>query len=160
MTPVLARSAVATLVVVALSLPQINCATIVRGTSQDVAVSTSPPGATVTVEDENRGVTPVTLTLKKKNKYRIVLSKEGYEDVVVNLDKNFKFAPTIIGNIFSWGLIGIIVDLANGSAYQLSPEAIDREFLEGTASLWNVQGREGEIHVILLTAEQYADLRR
>lgn len=147
-------------VLLALSLPQINCATIVRGKSQDVEVSTSPPGATVFVDDENRGVTPTTLTLKKKNRYRIVLSKDGYEDVVVNMDKNFKFAPTIIGNIFSWGLIGIIVDLTNGSAYQLSPEAIDREFLEGTAALWNVQGREGEIHVILLTTEQYAELRK
>jgi hypothetical protein len=132
----------------------------VRGTSQDIEVNTSPPGATVTVDAENRGMTPVTLTLKKKNRYQIVLTKEGYQDVVVNLDKNFKFAPTIIGNIFSWGLIGIIVDLTNGSAYQLSPEKIDREFIEGTSSLYDVQGREGEIQVILLTTEQYAELRK
>ena len=30
----------------------------------------------------------------------------------------------IWGNLVSWAIVGIVVDIANGSAYQLSPEEL------------------------------------
>ncbi len=48
----------------------------------------------------------------------------GYQDVSLNLQKQFRTVPVIVGNIFSWGIIGAVVDFATGSAYQLTPEQL------------------------------------
>lgn len=87
------------------------------------------------VNGQDLGRTPTTLTLKRKNQYQVVFKLEGHEDVTLAIDKEFKFGATIIGNIFSWGIIGIVVDIANGSAYQLTPEQLHASLgARGTAA--------------------------
>lgn len=134
------------------------CATIVRGTSQELAVNSTPSNARIIVNGEDKGKTPSTLTLKRSKTYQIVFKLDGYEDLTVNIDKNFKFVPTIIGNIFSWGIIGIVVDLANGSAYQLSPEQVNVTLASmGTSLNLPKNGNENELNVVFFTTE---DLKR
>ncbi len=102
-----------------------DCATISRGTTQGIRFNSMPSGARIIVNDEDMGSTPTTITLKRSREYRVVIKKENYEDVTLNITREFKKGAAIWGNIFSWGVIGMVVDNANGSAYQLSPEELN-----------------------------------
>lgn len=131
-----------------------SCATIVRGSSQDLKISSTPTNARVLVDDEDRGSTPTTLTLDRGDDYQITFQKEGYEDETVNIDQDFKIGWPIFGNIFSWGIIGIIVDVANGSAYQLTPEQVEAALGEGETARLRKNRDENGVHVVLMTKEE------
>ena len=62
-------------VVSVLALSVYGCATIVRGTSQEIPVTVMPYGARIFVNDEARGSTPATLTLKRTGSYQIKIKK-------------------------------------------------------------------------------------
>ncbi|MGH7529365.1 MAG: PEGA domain-containing protein [Gemmatimonadales bacterium] len=55
------------------------CATIMHGTSQEVPISSQPTGASVTVDGNLIGTTPVGAKLSRKSSHRIVLTLEGYQ---------------------------------------------------------------------------------
>ena len=135
-----------------LALVLSNCATIVRGSSQDFTANSEPAGARIFVNGEDKGATPTTLTLKRNRTHQIVFKHPNYEDVTINLDRKMKAGPAIVGNLLSWGLIGMVVDFANGSAYQLTPEQLDVTLRAmGTSS---VDVNDDEIKVIFFTPEQ------
>lgn len=135
-----------------LALVLSNCATIVRGSSQDFTANSEPAGARIFVNGEDKGATPTTLTLKRNRTHQIVFKHPGYDDITINLDRKMKAGPAIVGNLFSWGLIGMVVDFANGSAYQLTPEELDVTLRSmGTAK---VDIQADEIKVIFFTPEQ------
>ncbi|GAB4168651.1 MAG: hypothetical protein Kow00108_01850 [Calditrichia bacterium] len=115
-----------------------GCATILKGTKQEIPITSSPTNAMVEIEAFDgttvfKGETPVTVSLLKKNRYTITIKMDGYEDAVIAIDKDFE--PTTLGNIFCGGIIGVIIDFANGAAYKLSPEAIRVELVQATASI-------------------------
>lgn len=100
-----------------------GCASIVHGTRQEVTIETDPPGATITSHRlPSQTVTPATLTLKRKYEYEFEVEKPGYKTEHVWVEKNI--AGWFWGNLFSWGIIGIIVDLNNGAGYKLEPEDV------------------------------------
>ncbi len=134
-------------------LLNVNCATIIRGTSQDFRANSSPAGARVLVNGEDRGATPTSLTLKRNRTHQITFQMDGYEDVIINLDRDFKAGPTLVGNFFSWWIIGVVVDVANGSAYQLTPEELDVT-LRGSQTALDVSA--DELQVIFFTPDQLA----
>ena len=131
-----------------------NCATIIRGTTQTVPFNSHPAGARVVVNGMDMGMTPVALELKRNRTHQIVLALEGYDEVVVNLDRKFKLGASVFGNVFSFGVIGLVVDVANGSAYQLTPEQLDRSLIQTGIAVTPLQdGGEG-ISVVLFTTDQ------
>lgn len=100
-----------------------GCATIVHwGTHQNVDVSSDPAGAQVIVDNNMQGVTPVTFALKRNELHNIVVKKEGFEDNSTRTDKEFSY--WIVGNILIGGAIGLIVDLAGGSGFNITPEKV------------------------------------
>lgn len=63
-----------------------NCALVLKGTRQKIPVSSIPSGATVMVDGEEKGTTPLILKLKRKKKLHIVqINKPGYEAVEVRV---------------------------------------------------------------------------
>jgi len=152
---------ISVVLIIALSLILLlfqNCATIVRGSSQKISFNSTPPSAKVIINGEVKGTTPTSLILKRNKEYQVIFRLDGYKDVTLNIEKEFKFVPTIIGNIFSWGIIGIVVDLANGSAYQLTPEQLNATLQKmGTAMIQPNPNDKNEIHVVFFTTE---DLKR
>jgi len=133
-----------------------NCATIVRGTSQDLRAESTPSGARVIVNGEDKGATPTTLTLKRNRTHQVIFRLEGYDDITINIDRHFKAGAAIVGNIFSWGLIGIVVDVANGSAYQLTPEELNAS-LNQMPAMSRMEFDDEHIQVVFLTPEQVSD---
>jgi len=143
----------ATLASIFVLLPVLyGCATIVRGSNQDVRVTSDPPNARVVVNGEDRGETPTTLNLDTGRNYQIEFEKEGMSTETVNVSKDFTIGWPIFGNLFSWGLIGIVVDVANGSAYKLKPEQVEAA-LEATTGDLSVP-EDSDVHIRLFAKDK------
>ena len=101
-----------------------GCATIVHGNRQTVTINSEPTGASVKI-DGLKGKTPFSTSLARNNDYVVSVKKEGYKEEQVQINKSFS-GLTIIGNIL-WLLIGVIVDFASGSAFNLNPTNVNVE---------------------------------
>ena len=86
------------------------------------------PDASGTEERQKRVLytqtsTPSTVSLERDNHYAVVFQKEGYDTKQQSLASAVD--GWIAGNIIFGGLIGLVVDFANGAAYHLSPTPVD-----------------------------------
>jgi hypothetical protein len=109
-------------VVCVIALLTMNCGSIIHQTTQQVHLSSEPAGAAITVacgdiNNDPKLVTPAVVTLHRKPSYcGIKLNKEGYAE------KELKFGRQMsgwyLGNVVFGGIIGLIVDAANGAMWQ------------------------------------------
>lgn len=135
-----------------------GCATIFKGTSASVRMNSTPSGAAVYVNNVNRGKTPLTLSLSRNNNYNLAFKMKGYQDVNMTINKKFDVATTIVGNIVSWGIIGIVVDIVDGSAYSLTPADINAN-MQGLAHAGYIPShfnkKNKTLTVFMLTKQQW-----
>jgi phosphoketolase len=95
------------------------CATIVKGTTQAVALNTpGVPGAQCTLSSPAIGtkivVTPAQLTLDKAaDNIQVICKKECYQDGVGIIPSHTEAMAA--GNIIAGGIIGLGVDAASGA---------------------------------------------
>lgn len=140
-----------------------SCAAIFKGSSAEVRVNSNPAGADIFINGIDKGTTPQTLSLKRDSDYVLTFKKEGYEDLNVEVRKEFDFGTTIVGNIFSWGLIGIVVDVATGAAYSLTPADVEAN-LEAMQSAGyietNFEGDDSDIYVFMMTTDQWEAIKK
>lgn len=115
------------------SLSQTGCASIVSGKTQDVMISSNPPGATVYVNGMNVGQTPLTKEFKRKKRHKVELKKVGYIDEMRMTKRGYNWWNA--GNIILGGIIGIIIDFATGAVYSVEPEELNVSLMEGNSSL-------------------------
>jgi hypothetical protein len=114
--------AVAALILV---LFTVNCSTIVHQTTQQVKVDSEPAGAAVTVScgdvfNDPKLTTPAVVTLHRKPAYcSLKLNKEGYAEKEVKFAKTM--SPLYLGNVLIGGIVGLIVDAANGAMWNRTP---------------------------------------
>lgn len=88
-----------------------GCATIRNEKFKEVAFTSEPSGAVVTVENEAIGETPIVVEVARKGRDKLVeIAFDGYKTVRLNLDRSVE-GKTIFG-----GLIGISVDAISGKA--------------------------------------------
>ena len=102
-----------------------NCATIIHGTRQDIAFSSYPTGAEVSINGINRGRTPVTINLERNMNYSIKVQLEEYIPYEIYIVRQVD--AWIAGNIIFGGIIGLAVDAISGAMYKLSPEQVHAE---------------------------------
>lgn len=102
-----------------------GCKTFDEGADQEVTVQSFPAGATVMMDGERVGTTPLTLELPRKITHRVVLTKDGYKPVDATI------APTENEkgkDLVRFGLMdeaGLYYDLdPNPLQIQLQPSAI------------------------------------
>lgn len=100
-----------------------SCATIFKGSTDDVNFSSEPTGAKVYVNGNLLGTTPVQLELKSKNSYTIEFKKEGYETKTVVLNNSVGAGWIVLDVLF--GVVPIIVDAATGNWYELDQEHVN-----------------------------------
>ncbi|MGE0356586.1 MAG: hypothetical protein AB7P08_06685 [Burkholderiales bacterium] len=102
-----------------------GCASIVKGTSQSVTVSTDPTAATCHLSREGQplGVvnpTPGTVQVgKASGTISILCKKTGYQDAAGTLASSFQ--AMTFGNILLGGIIGVAVDAASGAMHEYPP---------------------------------------
>jgi|SoiMethySBSTD1v2_1073268.scaffolds.fasta_scaffold1769816_1 hypothetical protein len=112
-----------------------GCATIVAKSSQEITVTSAPPGAAVTVTNRaglvvHSGNTPLTVTLRKgagyfkPASYTLRFTKDGFEPSEMHLKGTV--SGWYFGNIVFGGLIGMVaVDPATGAMYKLRPDTVE-----------------------------------
>lgn len=123
-----ASKAISLFLTVIIILSNVGCATMTTGSTQVIAVSTTPPDAIARVNGLQIR-TPGQLTLKKGSAYIVRAEKEGYEAAQVPLERSFNSAWFL--NIL-WGplllgvplLFGTIIDFATGAAWNITPETV------------------------------------
>jgi hypothetical protein len=105
----------------------VNCGSIVHQTTQQVRVSSEPAGAAVTVacgdvHNDPKLVTPAVVTLHRKPEYcGVKLNKEGYAEKELKFGR--KMSGWYLGNVLVGGIIGLVVDAANGAMWNRTPPA-------------------------------------
>lgn len=100
-----------------------SCATIFRGSTDDVNFSSDPTGAKVYVNGNLLGTTPFQIELKSKNSYTIEFKKDGYETKTVVLN-NSVGGGWIVLDILG-GVLPVIIDAATGNWYSLDQEHVN-----------------------------------
>lgn len=123
-----------------------GCMLITRGRSQTIDVQTNPPGASVSIRpaqsDPESRTTPAQLSLRRKPAstvnvpgtgargaaYIVTASYPGYKDASVPIESISLAGDTWVGNLI-WVhpfflLLGVLVDVSTGAAYELRPSSI------------------------------------
>ena len=121
-----------------------GCASIVAGSTDDIAISSEPTGATIKIVDETQGEiysgsTPATVTLKKGSgyfsghTYEVTISQAGYAPQTVTLETSLS-GWYLAGNLVFGGLIGwFIVDPISGAMWTIDPETVHGELASQTS---------------------------
>lgn len=99
-----------------------GCATLIKGSTQSIAVSSDPRAADILLDGKLVGQTPKTLVLKREANYLITIQKAGFEQQSVAVVRNIGGA--VWGNVLAGGLVGWGVDAARGAQYYLTPASV------------------------------------
>jgi hypothetical protein len=101
-----------------------SCASIINTGRQSVSIHSTPPGATILINDSVYGTTPRTVDMKRKKKDRVVkIQMDGYETYQIQMARSL--SGWFFGNILIGGLIGMGIDALSGGMYIVQPERID-----------------------------------
>jgi len=96
-----------------------SCATIISGTTQSIVVNSNVPGATVSLNGQRIGSTPMTATVKRGNSTIMMVEKEGYISQTYVLPTSINLIFLV--NIFTGGTTGTTTDLLSGAIYEYKP---------------------------------------
>jgi hypothetical protein len=104
-----------------MALPRLGCASVTRGTTENISISTTPAGATADISGldiPTACVTPCVVQAKRNADIIVTVNKEGYEPQIIPLTKEIpgSGAAGFAGNILLGGLVGMGVDAATGAA--------------------------------------------
>lgn len=103
-----------------------GCGSIMRGTSEEVAMQTSPPGALVTTDIGMSCIGPCILKVGRKKSFTATASAEGYNSASVSVGTKMSGAGVagIGGNIIFGGVIGGGIDIATGATKDHFPNPV------------------------------------
>jgi len=116
-----------------------GCSTFVKGTRQEVVVTSNPTGASVFVNNQSFGQTPAVVTLKRTGGYTILLELAGYEPYEIELNRGT--------NILFWvniPVLGQVVDALSGAMYELTPAEINAQFGNDASTAPNMLERNDD----------------
>jgi PEGA domain len=117
------------LLAAAIAAPCCGCASVTRGTTENISISSTPAGATAEItglDVPTACVTPCAVLAKRNADITITIAKEGYEPQVIPLTKEIpgSGAAGFAGNILAGGLVGMGVDAATGAALDHKPNPV------------------------------------
>src|SRR6266446_4369502 len=103
-----------------------GCATIVKGSTQDISVSTDPAGAACELKTAGKSLgsvspTPGTLQVKKGGgDIEVVCKKAGYAEASGIVSSSLQ--GWTFGNILLGGVIGVVIDAGSGAIREYESE--------------------------------------
>jgi hypothetical protein len=145
----------ATVIVFLLTL--IGCATVFKGTTQDVALNSNPQKASVKVKSMAgveifSGTTPTAVKLPKKSEYIVTIDMQGYKPSTVQITQSLE--GWFWGNLICGGVIGMIIDYVSGAMWDLEPEQVSVSLV--TAS---VNGTDTRTYAVFMAYDKDGNLR-
>jgi hypothetical protein len=117
------------LLAAAIALPCFGCASVTRGTTENISIATTPAGATAEIsglEIPTACVTPCVVQAKRNADITVTINKPGYEAEVIPLTKEVpgSGAAGFAGNLLAGGLVGMGVDAVTGAAQDHKPNPV------------------------------------
>jgi hypothetical protein len=102
------------------------CATITRGTTEQLMFDSDPPSAMRTSTGLSCPTTPCTIEVSRKSEFLATFSKDGYRsaDVLVQTRVAGSGAAGFAGNVLVGGVIGMAVDAGSGSTLEHFPSPV------------------------------------
>lgn len=112
-----------------------GCATMFCGTSEDVKIESFPSGASVFLNGENVGKTPLEVEMNRDSHPLVVLKKDGYADTRLQIEQewngttmlNLLFFP---GIPFGFPITGWILDARSGATSEYTEDRVLVPLLE------------------------------
>ena len=115
--------------ILALSVMLGGCASVTRGTTENISISSTPSGVEAVVsglEVPTTCTTPCAIVAKRSADISITFEKEGYQSQTVQLTKEVSGtgAAGFAGNLLAGGIVGMGVDAATGAATDHKPNPV------------------------------------
>lgn len=103
-----------------------GCATVTRGTTNQMQIVSEPSGATARTSMGHQCVTPCTVQVGRKDEFSVVFTHPGYEEQSVNVRTQLAGAGAagFAGNVLVGGIVGMGVDAATGSTLEHVPNPV------------------------------------
>ena len=113
----------------AIALPCVGCASVTRGTTENISISSTPAGAIAEVSGldiPTSCVTPCVVQAKRSADITVTVNKEGYEPQIIPLTKEIPAtgAAGFAGNVLLGGVVGMGVDAVTGAALDHKPNPV------------------------------------
>jgi len=100
-----------------------GCATIINGTTQSIAITSTPNGAKVIVDESDTSyTTPANVELSRNHDHVLTFNLASYQQETFTIKHSL--SGVVAGNILAGGLIGWGVDAADGAQDKLTPETV------------------------------------
>jgi hypothetical protein len=114
------------LAVLALAAMLSGCASVTRGTTDQVQILSEPVGAEARTSMGHVCVTPCTLQFGRKDEFTVTASKPGYHsaEMAVGTKVAGAGAAGFAGNVLVGGVIGMAVDAASGATLEHDPNPV------------------------------------
>lgn len=113
---------ITTVAAAAIGLSLSGCATVINGTNVSYESNSQPEGATVRFSNGSTCTTPCVLEQRRKNDLRADITLAGYKPTYVLIQS--KLGGAGFGNIIAGGIVGGVVDGANGASNRLYPRPL------------------------------------
>jgi hypothetical protein len=103
-----------------------GCASVTRGWSEQMQISSQPEGAEVRTSLSQQCVTPCTLTVQRKDEFSVTFAKPGYQPQTIQVNTRLAGggAAGFAGNVLLGGVIGMGVDAASGATLEHHPNPV------------------------------------
>jgi hypothetical protein len=112
---------------IGLALMTAGCATVTRGTTDQITVTSDPSDARVTTSLAQSCLTPCTFTVSRKDEFIVKISADGYkpQEIPVKTQLAGSGAAGFAGNVLLGGVIGMGVDASTGATLEHVPNPIN-----------------------------------
>lgn len=121
-----------------------GCATVINGTSQDIKFDSNAKQTTVKISTGITCVAPCKLDMKRRRDFRVDFAAPGYRSAYVLVQS--RTGGAVAGNVLLGGLIGGVVDGANGSTNHLYPNPVNvRLIKDGAAGEPELLTKKGKV---------------
>jgi hypothetical protein len=104
-----------------------GCATVTRGTTNQVTVNSEPAGAeAITSTGLTCPMTPCTWEISRKTEFTVTFKKQGYQTQQVPVGTKIagSGAAGFAGNVLVGGIVGMGVDAATGATLEHFPNPV------------------------------------
>ena len=103
-----------------------GCASVTRGWSEQIQITSEPEGADVRTSLSQACTTPCTLTISRKDEFSVTYAKPGYHPQTVQVGTRLASAGAVgfAGNVLVGGIVGMGVDAASGATLEHHPNPV------------------------------------
>ena len=105
--------------VIASLLIATGCATVFKGKTTDIDVTSTTPGAAVTVDGRAVGVTPTRVTLPSQTDATIMVAANGRQDIC-HLETHAS-TTWVVADLFLTSGLGLLIDWATHNWNEVGP---------------------------------------